>query len=47
MSNIKTREDVKRTIKAIDKSVVVTQKTKDNIVNIKEKSENATNLWSE
>lgn len=43
MSNIKTREVVKETIKKLDKSVIVTQKTKDNIVNVKQKSENATN----
>lgn len=42
MVNIKKREVVKGTIKAIDKSVVATQKTKDNIVNVKRKSENAT-----
>ena len=43
ISDIKTREVVKGTIKTIDKSVVATQKTKDNIVNVKQKSENATN----
>lgn len=43
MSDIKTREVVKGTIKKLDKSVIATQKTKDNIVNVKQKSENATN----
>lgn len=43
MSNIKTREVVKGTIKTIDKTVVATQKTKDNLVNLKQKSENTTN----
>ena len=43
MSKIKTKEIVKGTIKTIDKSVILTQKTKDNIVNVKQKSENATN----
>ena len=43
MSNIKTREVVKGTIKTIDKSVIATQKTKDNIVNVKQKSEGAIN----
>ena len=42
MSNIKTKEVVKGTIKTIDKSVIVTQKTKDNLVNVKQKSESAT-----
>ena len=41
MSNIKTREVVKGTIKTIDKSTIVTQKTKDKLVDIKSKSENA------
>ncbi len=43
MSKIKTKEVVKGTIKTIDKGVVATQKTKNNIVNVKEKSEKATN----
>ncbi len=43
MSKIKTKEVVKGTIKTIDKSVVATQKTKNNIVNVKEKSEKSTN----
>lgn len=42
MSKIKTRNIVKGTIKTIDKSVVATQKTKDNVVNLKQKSENST-----
>ena len=42
MSKIKTKEIVKDTIKTIDKGVVATQKTKSNIVSVKEKSENAT-----
>lgn len=42
MSNIKTRDIVKGTIKKLDKSVIITQKTKDNIVDVKQKSENAT-----
>ena len=41
MSKIKTREVVKGTIKTLDKGVVATQKTKDNLVNVKSKSENA------
>lgn len=43
MSGIKTKNVVKGTIKTIDKGIVVTQKTKENIVNVKEKSEKATN----
>ena len=43
MSSIKTRDVVNGTIKTLDKSVVATQKTKDNIVNVKQKSEGATN----
>lgn len=43
MADIKTRNVVKGTIKTIDKSVVATEKTKDNIVNVKNKSESATN----
>ena len=43
MADIKTRNIVKGTIKTIDKSVVATEKTKDNIVNVKNKSESATN----
>lgn len=42
MSKIKTKNVVKETIKTIDKSVVATQKTKDNVVNLKQKSENST-----
>ncbi len=43
MSNIKTKEVIKGTIKTIDKGLVATQKTKENIVNVKEKSEKAIN----
>ncbi len=42
MSNIKTKEVIKGTIKTLDKQVVATQKIKDNIINLKQKSENAT-----
>lgn len=42
MSKIKTKEIVKDTIKTIDKGVIATQKTKENIVNVKQKSETAT-----
>ena len=38
MSKIKTKEIVKGTIKTIDKGVILTQKTKDNIVNVKQKA---------
>ncbi len=41
MSKIKTRNVIKGTIKTIDKGVIATQKTKENIVNVKEKSENS------
>lgn len=43
MTDIKKKEEIKRTIKTLNKSVVATQKAKDNIVNVKNKSENATN----
>ena len=43
MTDIKKKEEIKRTIKTFNKSVVATQKTKDNIVNVKNKSETATN----
>lgn len=43
MADIKTRSVVKGTIKTIDKEVIAIQKTKDNIVNVKEKSEKVTN----
>lgn len=43
MPKIKVRKVLKGTIKTVDKSVVITKKTKDNLVNIKEKSEKATN----
>ena len=39
MSNIKSREIVKGTIKKLDKGVIATQKTKDTITKFKEKSE--------
>ncbi len=42
MSKIKTKNAVNNTIKTINKDVVAMQKMKDSIVNIKEKSENAT-----
>lgn len=41
MSKIKTREVIKGTIRTIDKGAIVTQKTKDNLVNVKQKSENS------
>lgn len=41
MSKIKTRDVVKGTIKTIDKGVIATQKTKETIVSVKEKSENS------
>ena len=44
MSKIKTRDIVKGTIKTIDKGVIATQKTKETIVNVKEKSENSTQI---
>ena len=37
MSKIKTKEIIKGTIKQLDKSVIVVERTKDNLVNIKEK----------
>jgi len=43
MSKIKTRDVVKGTIKAIDKTARMIERTKDAIVDIKEKSENAYN----
>lgn len=43
MSKIKTKEVIKGTIKTLDKSVVGLERTKDALVNIKEKSENAYN----
>ena len=39
MSDIKNREIIKGTIKKLDKGVIATQKTKDNITKVKEKSE--------
>ena len=41
MSKIKTKEVIKGTIKTLDKSAIVSQKTKDNIVSVKQKSETA------
>ena len=41
MSKIKTKEVIKGTIKTLDKSVIGLERTKDALVNIKEKSENA------
>lgn len=41
MSKIKTREVVKGTIKTLDKGKIAVEKTKDNIVNVKSKSETA------
>lgn len=43
MADIKTKNVVKGTIKTINKGIVATEKTKENIVNIKEKSEKSTN----
>lgn len=43
MSKIKTKEIIKGTIKSIDKSAVALEKTKDVLVDVKEKSENAYN----
>ena len=37
MSKIKTKEVIKGTIKNLDKSAIVAERTKDNLVNIKEK----------
>ena len=41
ITKIKTKDIAKESIKSIDKTVVGLEKTKDNIVNIKEKTENA------
>lgn len=43
MPDIKKKQEIKKTIKTLNKSVVATQKAKDNIVNVKNKSENGTN----
>lgn len=43
MSKIKTKDVIKGTIKSLDKSAVVMERTKDVLVNVKEKSENAYN----
>lgn len=40
MPKIKTKEIIKGAIKSIDKSAVVLEKTKDALVDIKEKTEN-------
>ncbi len=40
MPKIKTKEIIKGAIKSIDKSAVVLEKTKDALVEIKEKTEN-------
>lgn len=41
MSKIKTKETVENTIKTLDKGVIITQKTKEKLVNLKKKSENS------
>lgn len=41
MADIKTKKKIQNKINNLDKSVIVTQKTKDNIVNIKEKGESS------
>ena len=46
INKIKTKDVVKGTIKTLDKSVVGLERTKDALVNIKEKSENAYNIDS-
>ena len=43
MSKIKTKEIVKGTIKTLDKGAITIERTKDAIVNVKEKSENLYN----
>ena len=43
MSKIKTKEVIKGTIKNLDKGAIVAERTKDNLVNIKEKVNNITN----
>lgn len=43
MSKIKTKEVIKGTIKTLDKTAIGLERTKDALVNIKEKSENAYN----
>lgn len=43
MSKIKAKDVIKGTIKSIDKSAIVIERTKDVLVNVKEKSENAYN----
>ena len=41
MSKIKTKEVIKGTIKNLDKSAIVVERTKDNLINIKEKVNNS------
>ena len=43
MSKIKTKDVIKGTIKSLDKSAIAIERTKDVLVNVKEKSENAYN----
>ena len=47
ISDIKTKDVIKGTIKTINKSAVALEKTKDVIVNVKEKTENAYNSDSD
>jgi len=43
INKIKTKDVIKGTIKSLDKSAIVVERTKDILVNVKEKSENAYN----
>ena len=43
MADIKVRDVAKKTVKAIDKSAIATERFKDTIVHTKERAENATN----
>ena len=43
MADIKVRDVAKKTVKAIDKSAIATERFKDTIVHTKERVENATN----
>ena len=43
MSKIKAKDVIKGSIKSIDKSAIAIERTKDVLVNVKEKSENAYN----
>lgn len=43
MPKIKTKDIIKGTIKTLDKGAIATERTKDVLVNIKEKAENSTN----